>query len=79
MKVGFVGAGNVTRTIGRHLITAGHTIVVSNSRGPATLADFVADLQNALLWLPQLSTEGNCVPLRPAGKVDSPRTEVHGE
>jgi 8-hydroxy-5-deazaflavin:NADPH oxidoreductase len=44
MKIGFLGAGNVTGTIGRHLIAAGHTIVVSNSRGPATLADFVADL-----------------------------------
>ena len=44
MKVGFIGAGNVAGTIGRHLINAGHTIVVSNSRGPATLADFVADL-----------------------------------
>jgi predicted dinucleotide-binding enzyme len=44
MKVGFIGAGKVTRTFGRHLINAGHTIVVSNSRGPETLADFVADL-----------------------------------
>src|ERR1700760_3430168 len=44
MKVGFVGAGNVTCTFGRHLITAGHTVVVSNSRGPETLTDFVADL-----------------------------------
>jgi hypothetical protein len=44
MKIGFIGAGNVTRTFGRHLIAAGHTIVVSNSRGPETLADFVADL-----------------------------------
>jgi 8-hydroxy-5-deazaflavin:NADPH oxidoreductase len=44
MKIGFIGAGNVTRTFGRHLINAGHTIVVSNSRGPETLADFVADL-----------------------------------
>jgi 8-hydroxy-5-deazaflavin:NADPH oxidoreductase len=44
MKIGFLGAGTVTRTFGRHSITAGHTIVVSNSRGPATLADFVADL-----------------------------------
>ncbi|MGA7224434.1 MAG: NAD(P)-binding domain-containing protein [Candidatus Acidiferrales bacterium] len=44
MKVGFIGAGNVTRTMGRHLINAGHTVVVSNSRGPETLADFVADL-----------------------------------
>src|SRR5215469_7129498 len=44
MKIGFIGAGNVTRTFGRHLINAGHTVVVSNSRGPATLVDFVADL-----------------------------------
>ena len=44
MKIGFLGAGNVTRTFGRHLINAGHPIVVSNSRGPETLADFVADL-----------------------------------
>jgi 8-hydroxy-5-deazaflavin:NADPH oxidoreductase len=44
MRIGFLGAGNVTRTFGRHLINAGHSIVVSNSRGPATLADFVADL-----------------------------------
>jgi hypothetical protein len=44
MKVGFIGAGNLTRTIGRHLIAAGHTIIVSNSRGPETLTDFVADL-----------------------------------
>jgi predicted dinucleotide-binding enzyme len=44
MKIGFLGAGNVTRTFRRHLINAGHTIVVSNSRGPEALADFVADL-----------------------------------
>jgi 8-hydroxy-5-deazaflavin:NADPH oxidoreductase len=34
----------VTSTFGRHLITAGHTVVVSNSRGPETLAGFVAGL-----------------------------------
>jgi len=44
MRVGFIGAGNVTGTFGRHLINAGHTVVVSNSRGPETLADFVAGL-----------------------------------
>ena len=44
MKVGFIGAGKVTRTISRHLILAGHSVVVSNSRGPETLAEFVADL-----------------------------------
>ena len=44
MKVGFIGAGTLTGTMGRHLIAAGHTVVVSNSRGPETLTDFVADL-----------------------------------
>lgn len=44
MKIGFIGAGKVTRTLARHLINAGHTTVVSNSRGPETLAEFVADL-----------------------------------
>jgi len=44
MKIGFVGAGNVTRTFGRHLLGAGHTLVVCNSRGPETLSQFVADL-----------------------------------
>ena len=34
MKVGFIGAGTVTGTSGRHLINADHTIVVSNSKGP---------------------------------------------
>jgi predicted dinucleotide-binding enzyme len=44
MEVGFIGAGNVTRTIGRHLINAGHTVVASNSKGPETLGQFVAEL-----------------------------------
>jgi len=44
MKIGFIGAGTVTKTFGRHLIGAGHTIIVSNSRGPETLGDFVAAL-----------------------------------
>ncbi len=58
MKVGFIGAGNVTRTFGRHLINAGHTIVVSNSRGPETLADFVADLgSGAIAGTKQQATE----------------------
>jgi 8-hydroxy-5-deazaflavin:NADPH oxidoreductase len=41
LKVGFVGAGTVTGTFGRHWIPS-HT-VASNSRGPETLAYFVAD------------------------------------
>jgi predicted dinucleotide-binding enzyme len=44
MQIGFIGAGTLTRTFGRHLINAGHQIVVSNSRGPETLAELIADL-----------------------------------
>jgi 8-hydroxy-5-deazaflavin:NADPH oxidoreductase len=44
MRIGFIGAGKVTRALSRHFIGAGHTVVVSNSRGPETLEDYVADL-----------------------------------
>jgi 8-hydroxy-5-deazaflavin:NADPH oxidoreductase len=44
MRIGFIGAGTVTKTFGRHLINAGHEIIVSNSRGPETLAGLVAEL-----------------------------------
>ena len=44
MRIGFIGAGTVTKTFGRHLIGADHKIVVSNSRGPETLGDVVAAL-----------------------------------
>ena len=44
MKIEFIGAGNVGRTMGRHLINAGHQVVLSNSRGPETLRDFVDEL-----------------------------------
>ena len=44
MRIGFIGAGALTKTFGRHLINAGHEIIVSNSRGPETLAGLVADL-----------------------------------
>jgi 8-hydroxy-5-deazaflavin:NADPH oxidoreductase len=44
MQIGFIAAGSLTKTFGRHLINAGHAIIVSNSRGPDTLAGLVADL-----------------------------------
>jgi 8-hydroxy-5-deazaflavin:NADPH oxidoreductase len=62
MKAGFIGAGKVTGTIGRHLINAGHTIIVSNSRGPETLRDFVADLgPNAIAGTKQQAAECDIV------------------
>jgi predicted dinucleotide-binding enzyme len=44
MRVGFIGAGNVGRTMGRHLVNAGHQIVLSNSRGPESLRNLVEEL-----------------------------------
>ena len=44
MRVGFIGAGNVGKTIARHLIGAGHQVVISNSRGPESLEGLVGKL-----------------------------------
>jgi 8-hydroxy-5-deazaflavin:NADPH oxidoreductase len=62
MRIGFIGAGKVTRTLSRHFIGAGHTVVVSNSRGPETLADFVADLgPGAIAGTKQQAAESDVV------------------
>lgn len=42
--VGFVGSGNIGGTVARLAVAAGHRVVLSNSRGPDTLADLVAQL-----------------------------------
>lgn len=47
MRVGFIGAGRMATTIGRHLVNAGHEIVLSGSREPERLAGLVADLGSA--------------------------------
>jgi predicted dinucleotide-binding enzyme len=44
MRVGFLGAGQLAQTVGKALILAHHQIVLTNSRGPETLADLVAQL-----------------------------------
>lgn len=42
--VGFIGSGQIGGTVARLSVAAGHHVVLSNSRGPETLADLVADL-----------------------------------
>jgi predicted dinucleotide-binding enzyme len=42
--VGIIGSGQIGRSIARLAIAAGHRVVLSNSRGPETLADTVAEL-----------------------------------
>ena len=42
--VGLIGAGYIGATVARLAVAAGHDVVLSNSRGPETLADLVAEL-----------------------------------
>jgi predicted dinucleotide-binding enzyme len=44
MKIGFMGAGEVAQTIAKHLLPFGHQVMLSNSRGPDSLADVVKGL-----------------------------------
>jgi predicted dinucleotide-binding enzyme len=41
---GFVGSGNIGSTVARLAVAAGHDVVLSNRRGPETLAALVAQL-----------------------------------
>lgn len=42
--IGIIGAGNIGSQVARAAITVGYDIVISNSRGPETLADLVGEL-----------------------------------
>lgn len=42
--VGFIGSGNIGSTVARLAVGAGHDVVLSNSRGPETLAQLVREL-----------------------------------
>ncbi len=42
--IGFIGAGNIGSNVARAAIANGYDVVLSNSRGPETLADLVAEL-----------------------------------
>jgi predicted dinucleotide-binding enzyme len=42
--IGFIGSGNIGGTVARLATAAGYDVVVSNSRGPETLAELVAEL-----------------------------------
>ncbi len=45
--IGFIGSGNIGQAVAQAVIAAGHEVVMSNSRGPQTLDDVVADLGDA--------------------------------
>ena len=42
--IGLIGAGHIGSQVARLAVTHGYDVVISNSRGPETLADLVAEL-----------------------------------
>ena len=42
--IGIIGAGNIGSQVARAAISRGYDVVISNSRGPATLTELVAEL-----------------------------------
>lgn len=42
--IGLIGSGNIGSTVARLAVAAGYNVVLSNSRGPETLAELVAEL-----------------------------------
>ena len=44
MKIGFIGAGVVAQTISKHVLPFGHQVVLSNTKGPDSLAQLVKEL-----------------------------------
>jgi predicted dinucleotide-binding enzyme len=76
MKIGIIGAGQFGGTLARKLTRLGHTVSVSNSRGPASLASLAAEtgakavsvtgaVKGADLVVVAIPQKG--VPLLPAG------------
>lgn len=43
MNVGIIGSGNIGSTLARNLKALGHNVLIANSRGPSTLAEFAAE------------------------------------
>ena len=43
MRIGVIGSGNIGGTAAQLFAGAGHEVVISNSRGPESLAEFEAD------------------------------------
>lgn len=44
MQIGIIGAGNIGSALARLFARAGHPVMISNSRGPESLAGLVAEL-----------------------------------
>lgn len=46
-NVGFIGSGSITQALAHHLVAAHTPVLISNSRGPDSLTELVAELGDA--------------------------------
>lgn len=60
--IGIIGSGNIGSALARALTTAGHSIVIANSRGPESLESLVAELG-------ELATAGTVEQAAQAGEL----------
>jgi predicted dinucleotide-binding enzyme len=58
MKIGIVGAGSIGRALAFRFGAAGHEVMLSNSRGPGTLADIVRSIHGNVVAT--AGAEGHC-------------------
>lgn len=71
--IGFIGSGNIGGTVARLAVDAGYDVVVSNSRGPETLADLTRSLgpKARAATSTQAATVGDIVVVSiPLGRID---------
>ena len=48
MRIGIIGAGTVGTTLGEHFAAAGHQVLITNSRGPESLIERLAEMGQPL-------------------------------
>jgi 8-hydroxy-5-deazaflavin:NADPH oxidoreductase len=61
MEIGIIGAGKIGGSLTRLLTGLGHTVRVSNSRGPETLAELVADTGATAVWARDAAEDADLV------------------
>jgi hypothetical protein len=61
MEIGIIGAGQIGGTLTRLLTKQGHTVKVSNSRAPETLADLAAETGATAVWAKDAPVDADLV------------------